>query len=239
MTLPKNAADQYYPTILLRQYNQTALDTSDVVAWYDAEHTYKDRRFRVPAASGDDLEIIEDISGHERHMFPASQYRITRSAAFGYATVCTLQSTDYEESMRTYQHFPSTMQIGVAYSPTTTWDGYGVLVGRYSSGSYDRTYLFNSGWTGAFYSSPEGIQRRNGVAQSVGDRVNPIDQRNIYVFGHRNSGLAMQWTLGKQDNSTVALHIFEVALFSSIPALSVIEEWEQYFSEKYDIPLGV
>jgi hypothetical protein len=228
-----------YRTRERRWYN-TPVDTSNVLAWYNADHAFSDRRFGVPATLGDPIEIAYDISGNERHMFPVSSIRpITCSSVNGHASYLSQRNTGYHFALRTYQHFPAFAQIAVAYSPATTWQGYGACLGRYRGAYDDRAYLFENGQTGVFHASPEIIQRRNGVGQSLGDPVNPIDQLNIYVFGHRKTGIESQWMLGQSDVHSVHLHILEAVLWSSLPIISVIEEWEQYFSSKYNIPLGV
>jgi hypothetical protein len=156
----------------------------------------------------------------------------------GYASYFSQENNNFHAALRTYQHFPAVAQIAVAYSPTTKWQGYGACLGRYHDDS-SRAYLFNDGYTGAFHTSPEIIQRRNGVDQSPGDRIDPIDQVNIYVFGHRYTSSESQWMLGKSDKHSVHLHILEAALWSSLPIISVIEEWENYFASKYGVLLGV
>jgi hypothetical protein len=156
----------------------------------------------------------------------------------GHASYLGQENDDYHAALRTYQHFPAAAQIAVAYSPATTWQGYGACLGRYHDGIY-RPYLFFDNRTGEIHTSPAIIQRRNGVDQSLGDRIDPIDQLNIYVFGHRSTSVESQWTLGKNDRYSVHLHILEAVLWSSLPIISVIEEWENYFASTYGISLGV
>lgn len=227
-----------YRTRERRLYN-TPVDTSNVLAWYSADHAFSDRRFGVPATLGDPIEIAYDISGNEHHMFPVSSIRpITCSSVNGHASYLGQENSDYHAALRTYQHFPAVAQIAVAYSPATKWQGYGACLGRYYD-RYERAYLFYHGRTGAFYISPDIIQRRNGVDQSIGSSVDPIDQVNIYVFGHRNTSIESQWMLGQSDRWSVHLHIFEAVLWSSLPIISVIEEWENYFASTYGVLLGV
>jgi hypothetical protein len=156
----------------------------------------------------------------------------------GHASYLSQENDDYHAALRTYQHFSAAAQIAVAYSPATTWQGYGACLGRHHDGSR-RAYIFDNGSTGAFYTSPAIIQRRNGVGQSLGDPVNPIDQVNIYVFGHQHTSIESQWMLGKSELYSVHLHILEAVLWSSLPTISVIEEWENYFASTYGVSLGV